>query len=72
MATEVLTTGVAAVTIGHGVQRHHLDRLARRGLIPYQSAGGGSKLRLIRVSDLDAIRAECERRGYYRASEPVA
>ena len=60
-----LTLGLAAVRIGGGVQHHHLDRLARRGLIPHQRAG---RLRLVAVSDLDTIRAACVKAGY--ATEP--
>lgn len=58
-----LTLGLAAVQIGGGVQHHHLDRLARRKLIPHTLAG---RLRLIAVADLDTIRAACERAGYLK------
>ncbi len=60
---EYVTTGTAAVTIGGGVQHHHILRLARRGLIPHQQAG---HIRLIAVADLDTIREVCRARGYYR------
>lgn len=60
-----LTLGLAAVRIGGGVQHHHLDRLARRGLIPHTLAG---RLRLVAMSDLDTIRTACERAGYLTPS----
>jgi hypothetical protein len=63
---EQLTLGLAAVRVGGGVQFHHLDRLARRGLIPHTKAG---RIRLVRVDDLPAIRAACERAGYLRTEE---
>jgi hypothetical protein len=58
---EQLTLGLAAVRIGCGVQVHHLARLANQGLIPFTRAG---RIRLVRVDDLPAIRAACERAGY--------
>lgn len=63
METEVLTLGLAAVRVGGGVQHHHLARLARSGRIPHFAAG---RLRLVRVSDLEAIRETCERCGYFK------
>jgi hypothetical protein len=63
--TEKLMLGLAAVSIGGGVQ-HHLDRLARRGLIPHTRAG---RFRLVSVADLDAIREVCVRAGYYTPAE---
>ena len=62
--TSYLTLGLAAVRIGGGVQHHHLDRLARRGLIPHTRAG---RLRLVAVSDLDEVRFACQRQGYLKA-----
>ncbi len=64
-----LTFGIAATRLGGGVQPHHLDRLAKRGLIPHSFAG---RFRLVAVADLGAIRAVCERAGYCRAAEPEA
>jgi hypothetical protein len=55
-----LTIGIAATRIGGGVQPHHLDRLAKRGLIPHSSAG---RFRLVAVADLDAIREACVKAG---------
>lgn len=58
-----LTLGLAAVRIGGGVQHHHLHRLCQRGLIAHTRVG---RLHLVRVADLDEIRAACQRAGYFR------
>lgn len=63
---EMLTLGIAATRIGGGVQVHHLARLCERGLIPFIRAG---RIRLVRVDDLDHIRAVCEGIGYFRDEE---
>lgn len=65
---EQTTLGLAAVRIGGGVQAHHLAKLARLNLIPHSKAG---RIRLVRVADLEVIRAVCEKRGYWRAGELV-
>ncbi len=63
---EQLTLGIAATKIGGGVQHHHLVNLAKRDAIPYTRAG---RIRLVRVADLDIIRAACERAGYLNSAE---
>ena len=66
---DFLTFGLAAVKLGGGVQHHHLDRLALRGAIPYRRAG---RIRLISLSDLEAVRAVCAKAGYFVAPSPEA
>lgn len=64
-AESQLTLGIASTRIGGGVQPHHLDRLARRGLIPYTHAG---RFRIVAVADLDKIREACVKAGYFRVA----
>jgi hypothetical protein len=67
MTVEQLTFGLAATRIG--VQRHHIDKLAKRGVIPHTSTG---RFRVVRVEDLPAIREACRKAGYLRDSESLA
>jgi hypothetical protein len=67
-SNRMLSLGIAATHIGGGVQHHHLDRLARKGAIPFTRAG---RLRLVLVTDLEVIRRACEKAGYL-TSEGVA
>lgn len=60
------TLGLAAIQIGGGVQVHHLSKLARLNAIPHTKAG---RIRLVKLTDLEAIRRVCQERGYYRAAE---
>lgn len=64
---ESSTFGLIAVRLG--VQAHHLDRLARRGLIPYRTTG---RFRVIALADLDAVRRACEVAGFLKAEEVAA
>ena len=59
----LLMMGPASTMIGGQVRYHHLSRLARRGAIPFVVVG---HLRLIRPSDLPAIRDVCKRFGYFK------
>lgn len=63
----LLTLGHAALRIG--AQYHHLDRLARRGRLAHVTAG---RLRLVRESDLPAIRDAVEAAGYPVGATPTA
>ncbi len=62
---ELMTSGAVAVAIGGGVQRHHIDRLARREVIPHQRAG---HIRLFAAADLNEIRRVCAEHRYYRSN----
>lgn len=57
-----LTLGLAALRIP--CQVHHLQRLARRNLIPHTKSG---RLHLVAVADLPAIRGACVKAGYVQA-----
>lgn len=62
-----LTLGEAAQRCG--LQWWHLDRLARRGLIPHERA---SRVRLVLTADLSVIRAAAEAAGYVETESGAA
>jgi hypothetical protein len=59
--TARLPLGQAALQLG--VAWHHLHRLAKRKLIPFEQCG---HIRMVRAEDLDTIRQACARAGYIR------
>jgi hypothetical protein len=62
-----LTFGPAAGRIGNGAMPYHLDKLAKRKLIPFERAG---RFRFVRVADLPKIKKALIAAGYIQA-EPA-
>ena len=55
------TLGILAMKLG--CQAHHLDRLCRRGKIPFTAAG---RLRLLAEKDIPAVRAALVKAGFLK------
>lgn len=68
VAQTQVTIGVGATKVGPPIQWFHIDRLCRRGLIPYTRAG---RIRLIALSDLELIREACRKAGYLKVESEV-